>query len=80
MARVAMNLPGVATAMRLTKRFAPVFGVRAADVAVRFGFNLALARALGADGSGSYYLALSVVTIAASVALPPAGATSSSRR
>lgn len=63
-----MNLPGVATAMRLTKRFAPVFGVRAADVAVRFGFNLALARALGADGSGSYYLALSVVTIAASVA------------
>lgn len=49
-------------------RFAPVFGIRAGDVAVRFAFNLTLARALGADASGVYYLALSIVTLASSLA------------
>ncbi|MFO7609890.1 MAG: oligosaccharide flippase family protein [Candidatus Krumholzibacteriia bacterium] len=44
------------------------FSLRVVGAAVGFGFNVLLARALGADGAGIYFLALTVMTMAAVVA------------
>ncbi|MFN2371623.1 MAG: flippase [Candidatus Krumholzibacteriia bacterium] len=44
------------------------FALRVVGAVVGFGFNVLLARALGADGAGIYFLALTVTTIAAVVA------------
>lgn len=44
------------------------FVLRVVGAVVGFGFNVLLARALGADGAGIYFLALTVMTMAAVVA------------
>ncbi|MFQ5889931.1 MAG: flippase [Gemmatimonadota bacterium] len=43
------------------------FVVRVAGAAVALSFNIALARILGTDGTGLYFLALTVVTVAVAV-------------
>ena len=44
-----------------------MLGVRLAGAALSFGFTVSLARLLGAEGTGMYYLALSAVTASAVV-------------
>ncbi len=44
------------------------FGLRVAGAILGFGFNVLLARALGAEGAGIYFLALTITTIASVVA------------
>ncbi|TCH99799.1 hypothetical protein EJV46_03770 [Roseococcus sp. SYP-B2431] len=49
--------------LRLAATAATVFGVRAFEVCVRYGFTLALALSLGASGAGQIYLGLAIVIL-----------------
>ena len=67
---LARRLRGLAQASpwwELILRSATVLLVRIAGAGLGFGFNVALARVLGADGLGIYHLSLTFALIASTV-------------
>ena len=50
------------------RRIAPVFGMRFGEVGIRYVFTLMLAASLGVDGTGQFYIGISIITVAASIA------------
>lgn len=60
--RIAKRLD--ADMLEVVKKAAIALLMRVLGAALAFGFNIQIARALGAEGSGMYFLALTVMTIA----------------
>lgn len=51
------------TLLEIIRGSSIVFGLKVAGAGLAFVFNIVLARVLGADGTGAYFLALTVLTI-----------------